>query len=245
MQVTLPFAQFGVKGEHESLSEEDILDLRKLGSRLSFVWHNCTTEVTRSFFASRRIRYLSIPMGTGVRRFVPLYPTEHAVRDVAFVGGGQHRPHERRMLATVLNELGPQRVEVVGHGWEALGIPARHVGYGSEANRIYNSARICVNLHAPEQKLGPFRFVNNRVFDIAAAGRLQISDYPEGLSEHFSADKLSGVADEDWAVRVLEAVSIRPDDLDRIAARAREAVISRHTWRHQALAALEGLASAP
>lgn len=184
-------------------------------------------------------------MGTDARRFMPLYPTEHAVRDVAFVGGGQHRPHERRMLATVLNELGPERVEIVGRGWEELGIPARHVGYGNEVNRIYNAARICVNLHAPEQKLGPFRFVNNRVFDIAAAGRMEVSGYPEGLAEHFSADELSGVTDEDWADRVLEAVSIRPDDCDRIAARARTAVTSKHTWRHRASDALKCLDSAP
>ncbi len=241
VQVNLPFTQFGVQGAHPSVTEEDIADLQRLGSRVSFVWHNCSSEATRNFYESHRLRYVSLPMGTDIQRFRPLYSARYAVRDVAFVGGGSHRPTERRMLARVLDELGPERVEVVGHGWEGLGFEPRHVAYGDEINQVYNTARVCINLHTQEQKSGPFRFVNNRVFDIAAAARMQVSDYPEGIAGHFDASVLMGTPDEEWAQRVLDAVNLSDDDLDRCAQRARNAVVLGQTWNHRARSCLQAL----
>jgi hypothetical protein len=241
VQVTLPFAQFGVGGKHPSMLDEDIAEIRRLGGRVRFVWHNCSSETTQDFYESRGLRYVSLPMGTSAKRFRPLYSLRHAVRDVAFVGGGSHRPAERRMLARVLDELGPERVEIVGHGWEDLGYEPRRVTYGDEVNNIYNSARVCINLHTEEQKSGPFRFVNNRVFDISAAGRAQISDYPQGIAEHFEAKQLAGMLDEEWADSVLDAVNLSDQVLNMAAHQARDAVLLSHTWDHRAQSCLQAL----
>lgn len=241
IRVDLPYDVFGVPGFHASISRDDIEALQRIGPRIRFVWHNCSAPSTFAFFADHSLPYEYWPMATNAERFKPLYPSEQAEWDVVFVGGGAHRPVERSMLATVLHELGPDRVQVFGGGWESLGIPQHHVTYGAQVNDLYNRARICVNLHTPEQKLGPFWFVNNRVFDIASSGRKQVCDYPEGVNQHFRETEITAVSDERWAQSVLDAVNLSDAALDEAAAISRAAVLQRHTWERRAVEFVEAL----
>jgi hypothetical protein len=125
-----------------------------------------------------------LPQATNPAHFHPRRAAEHdASIDVLFVGGP--RPPVGRQIVADCLELGYD-VQVVGPHWRSY-VPDRMVLADSIPNEqvagLYASSRIVLNDHwADMARLG---FVNNRLYDIVAAGSRSISDDVELIPELF------------------------------------------------------------
>ena len=126
------------------------------------------------------------------------------------------------------------RMRMIGRGWEGVGLPA-NVEFGAETDyagffRLAGQAKIC--LDASTYLDG----ANDRVFSYAlnravcftnAAGYLRgIFGKDDGM-RFYSMRNPSALGDQ---VKMLLA---RPADLREEGERARQAVLSSHTWRHR------------
>jgi len=98
---------------------------------------------------------------------------------------------------------------------------------------LNNLGRVCVNFHAPEQcrGVGTQLDLNNRVFDLAMAGCVQVCDNVEAVRHHFGPDEVFAEATpEAWVARVLECLA-RPDqEMERYRQAARAHALAEHTW---------------
>jgi glycosyltransferase involved in cell wall biosynthesis len=126
-----------------------------------------------------------LPQATNPSHFHPRRAAEYEGSiDVLFVGGP--RPPVGRQIVADCVELGYD-VKVVGPHWRNF-VPERMVLADSVPNEhvagLYASSRIVLNDHwADMARLG---FVNNRLYDIVAAGSRSISDDVELIPELFS-----------------------------------------------------------
>ncbi len=126
-----------------------------------------------------------LPQATNPAHFHPRRAAEYEGSiDVLFVGGP--RPPVGRQIVADCLELGYD-VKVVGPHWRSF-VPDRMVLADSIPNEevagLYASSRIVLNDHwADMARLG---FVNNRLYDIVAAGARSISDDVELIPELFS-----------------------------------------------------------
>ena len=139
---------------------------------------------------------------------------------------------------------------VYGWGWEDFIAPGlvrrRHVG-ANRLGRIYASAGVVVNDHWPDMR--DYELVNNRVFDVLAAGGQVISDPVAGLGDLFGG----AVPTYDGPAQLSEAVAGVLGDPDAAAQRARDAralVLADHSFDVRAeqliaVLAAHGLAPAP
>jgi spore maturation protein CgeB len=128
-----------------------------------------------------------------------------------------------------------------GEGWHDVPLPGNvrylgHVGTGLH-NRLNCSARLVLNVN--RQAMADFGYSPpTRVFEAAGAGACLVSDLWDGIdlflqpgTEVLMAESTQGVAGH--------VVTIGREEAAEIGARARERVLSEHTYRHRG-AQLEG-----
>jgi spore maturation protein CgeB len=101
--------------------------------------------------------------------------------------------------------------------------------------RIFNATEINLNLHSSNERDGvdpSGDFLNPRTFELAACGAFQLVDERELLPECFKAGEevitFSSIAD---LKDKIEYYRDRPEERERIAKRARERVLSEHTYQ--------------
>jgi len=180
------------------------------------------------------IDYLCLPFASDptVMRPLDLLPSY----DVAFVGSAGHAPRRAEFLAPLLRAFPPGRVLVVGSGWESFGIAEQQLEWGSLLNIVYNLAAVCVNVHGDEQVRGRDRQTdaNNRLFDLAMAGRCQVSDNQTLVRDYFSPDEVATANEpQAWVQRVVELVA-KPEAATEYGTRARSRALDSHTWDERA-----------
>ena len=174
---------------------------------------------------------------TDPRRFDPSMTGPH--HELLFVANS--RGVRRHILADLLPTT--RELAVYGKSWTPERLDPRylageHIPNG-ELGGYYASADIVLNDHWPDmQREG---FLSNRLYDASAAGAFVISDGIEGLEAEFDGGV---VAYEDAADlhAVIERFVADPDGRREHAARARAAVIARHTFERrieELLAAIE------
>jgi spore maturation protein CgeB len=152
---------------------------------------------------------------------------------VVFVGGLSHRQGCEPFVEPLLERLGERAALFVGPGWEKYGLPHQIVAYGELLNVIYNLGRVCINFHSAEQTQGERVRVdlNNRVFDLAMAGCLQVSDNTEGLRWHFREDEVvMAQTPNEWVDKVLAHIEAPEEQRLAIRQRARCRALADHTW---------------
>jgi spore maturation protein CgeB len=126
-------------------------------------------------------------------------------------------------------------------GGAAFGIEPQLVTWGPILNLLYNLSKVGVNFHTPEQKLGMDKRadLNHRVFDLAAAGCLQVCDNSHVLQHYFAPDEVIGIDDpKDWADAAVEYCR-NFENTAQIREKARARVLREHTWDHRAATLLE------
>lgn len=205
--------------------------LTRMSERLLFVYSTSRSKITEDGYAELGIPFLYLPFGADPRMMRPL--ALPPIYDVAFVGGLSHRRGYEPFIEPLLKRLGRRPALFVGPGWERYGIPGQLVAYGELLNVIYNLARVCINFHSAEQKRGEQVHVdlNNRVFDLAMAGCVQVSDNTEGLRWHFREDEvIMAESPKEWVDRVLTLIEAPEEQRQGIRQRARRRALADHTW---------------
>jgi Glycosyl transferase family 2/Glycosyl transferases group 1 len=169
--------------------------------------------------------------------FFPERDPAHA-RELVFVGNsrGIFRPILRDLLPT------DRDLAVWGQGWGRVlppGIVAGQHLPNDEVRRAYSSAALVLNDHWDDMR--EQGIVSNRVFDALACGALVIGDHLPELDERFGDAVVTYRTREDLRASV-ERLLADPAERAERAARGRELVLARHTFRHRVDALLASIA---
>jgi hypothetical protein len=208
----------------------DAAILSRLRHRVLFAYGTDASSASPAAYKAIGMDYVCLPFGSDPLVMKPLdLPPSY---DVAFVGSAGHAPRRAEFIDPLLRAFPRDRILVVGSGWERFGISDQQLEWGPLLNILYNLATVCVNIHGAEQVRGRDRQLdaNNRLFDLAMAGRCQVSDNPALVGDYFSPDEVA-TADEPqaWVQKVRELVA-DPRAANEYGARARSRALERHTW---------------
>jgi len=139
----------------------------------------------------------------------------------------------------LLNATHGFNVAVWGMGWKQylkLKNYPTHTLRGKSLNghqiaTAYNIIKICPNAHHAQSVLGG---LNMRTFEIPGAGGFQITDYVEGMEEHFEISKEIIVYQSPEHFRELAEYYLKHEDERKaIAKRGYERVIRDHTYQQR------------
>jgi len=144
-----------------------------------------------------------------------------------------------------VSALIPSGLKVYGDpAWtEFLPDPATYGGclnYHRELPPFYQCTAVNLNFTSLQMKNG----LNQRVFDVPASGAFLLTDYKEALWEVFSREEVVTFASVEEAQEKVAYYLKYPETRLRVAARARERVLSQHTYGHRAQVIIRELTDA-
>lgn len=165
-------------------------------------------------------KFYEIPNAANIKYNFPTQPVEKYKCDIVFLGAYMPEKKEgfKRMLYPLMKKYD---VKLYGPGWtfrdnflRGIGKIARKFDAVSLAdfvnkkritipqedeNKLYASAKICINFHVRGKDGVDYALVNERAFKIPASGGFQISDYIPTLMKYFNEDEVIMAQDEkDW-----------------------------------------------
>lgn len=216
--------------------------LRRASGRIALAYGTFRSEVTRDAYESVGIPYLTMPFGADPDLMRPLALEPQF--DVVFVGGLDHRQGGVEYITALAQRVHLDQCLFVGSGFDKFGVARQQVAYGPAINVLYNLGRVCVNFHSTEQKQGARlrSDLNNRVFDLAMAGRAQVCDHPAAVRECFPGDEIAVAEDpQEWAGLVAGLLAMPSTARDDLGSRARAVALASHTWCHRGQVFLEHL----
>ena len=134
-----------------------------------------------------------------------------------------------------VSALIPSGLKVYGDpAWtEFLPDPTTYGGcldYHQELPAFYQCAAVNLNFTSLQMKNG----LNQRVFDVPASGAFLLTDFREALWEVFSREEVVTFASIEEAQEKVTYYLKYPETRLRVAVRARERVLSQHTYGHRA-----------
>jgi hypothetical protein len=204
--------------------------LRRWNGRVVLAYGTDASDYSRRRYGELGIPYLHLPFGSDPRVMHPLQLEPQF--DVVFVANANSGIGRQRFIDALMKRIEPDRMQLVGPGWERYGVPAQSVAWGPLLNALYGLGRVCVNLHNDEQSLGGTVQVdaNNRLFDLAMAGRPQVCNAPAVVEHYFSQEEVPSYADPDaWAEAVVSLVS-NAAAASAVAGAAQARALREHTW---------------
>ena len=195
----------------------------------------------------------SLPMAYDPNSYFKL-EDETVTNDISFVGALYNYPERKKILEMIISHHRELRLEVWGMArtWynpflqyeykikrRALG---KHIhNYNippEEVNKVYNSTKICLNIHHRQSKEG----VNPRTFEILGAGGFQLTDYKKILEELFDIGReIECYKNENDLLDKIGYYLENEDERKKIAQRGNEIVMKRHTYKHRAETILSDL----
>jgi len=158
--------------------------------------------------------------------------------DIAYLGSVEYRENGAGILrAQVLQNLLEYKMKIYGNpSWSKLltDFPQlrRRLSGGylmpPEVNKLYNAARIVINIHRPQIRCG----VNPKTFEIAAAGAFQLIDKRAEIANQFKIGEEIICYENINELRELTKYYLaHPDDGNKIALKARQKVLAKHTYQ--------------
>lgn len=185
---------------------------------------------------------------------VPVAPLHQATDPERFLPEPTGPAHQLLLVANtrgvrrhILDDLLPtdRELAVYGRGWTANRLEPRFLaGDGvpnDELGGFYAAAAIVLNDHWPDmQREG---FLSNRLYDASAAGGFVISDEVDGLEAEFDAGVVA-YRDAAHLRALIDHYLAHPEERRARAARARQAVLERHTFAHRARELVDALGPA-
>ena len=218
------------------ISHPDLVDERLLaGQDLVFV----ASEPFTAELVARGATAQALHQCTDAQRFRP-------------AEGGPHHPllfvaNSRGVKRIVVQELAGAGVDLALYGtsWDQAQLPAGVLRGDHVPNDLlpayYAAADIVLNDTWPD--MAAHGFISNRLYDAAASGAFVLSDAVEGIEREFDGGVVTFADGADLRAKV-QAFLGDPDLRARHAAKARAAVLERHTVEHRAdviVAAMEPL----
>jgi glycosyltransferase involved in cell wall biosynthesis len=208
--------------------------LQRWADQVLFAYGTDEAPETKRRYEELGLVYHPLPFASDPAIMRPLGLEEQ--HDVVFVANATSGEGRHAYVASLVEELGVARVLVVGPGWERYGYPRRSIAWGPALNAVYNLGRVCVNVHNLEQWTNPISRLdaNNRLFDLAMAGRPQVCVGPAIAEQYFGTGEVA-VADSpqvfvDEVRRLLSNIECRREMAETSRARA----LSDHTWDDRA-----------
>jgi spore maturation protein CgeB len=199
-----------------------------LSLRIGRAYDRCflfdTSMVERHRALGRIADYLALGFDPGFYRPLPDGRAPHL--NITFVGSNEP------CRAEALEALHGLGLSVRGPGWP--GGPM----FGDDLVRFFSNSDVAVNIHqffGEPADLGRYGTgANQRVFELAGVGTVQLADAKADIARHFIEDSeivlcRSTVELRAQALRLLE----NPEEARAIGARARERALREHTWRHR------------
>jgi len=195
---------------------------------------------------ARNVHYLPCAANPSVHRPLSLNEEETARwgADVSFVGAGYRN---RQNLFARLRLLG---LKIWGNDWPADCAASKYLQESGrrvsteETAKIYNATKINLNLHSSPRHAGvnpEGDFVNPRTFEIAACGGFQLTDARSEMAELFSEGEIMRFHDSEEIPALVNYYLDHEQERKAMAARARERVLSEHTYEHRMKTALDVL----
>jgi spore maturation protein CgeB len=100
--------------------------------------------------------------------------------------------------------------------------------------RAYAGASVAVNIHHTGEAGSPEAFCNQRCFELASIGTLQVVDWRADLERWFVIEDEILVFDEPLQLRrIVEDALQDQTALERIAIAGRDRVLAQHTYMHR------------
>ncbi|MFO7817245.1 MAG: CgeB family protein [Thermodesulfobacteriota bacterium] len=156
--------------------------------------------------------------------------------DLSFLGAGY--PNRRKAFKSLLN----YDLKIWGTEWDGapelkslIQLDGCRVS-PEEAVKIFNAARINLNLHSSinrDKEVVRGDFVNPRTFELASCGAFQLVDERELLPDLFSKDELVTFSGMDDLLEKIDYFLHSPDERQEISARSRQRVLSDHTYEQR------------
>ncbi len=140
-----------------------------------------------------------------------------------------------------IRELVPFEPVIYGDaGWQELlgkGFILRpEVNYYDELPQVYGTTDINFNATSLQMKAA----VNQRIFDVPAAGGFLLTDFREQLAELFKVGDEVACFEEPGEIPELVSFYLRhPEVRKKMTAKARDRVLTEHTYRHRVAAMLD------
>lgn len=196
----------------------------------------CFEQDDVDWFQSKGKQAYFLPQACDVRQY---YPMQDVVKDIdiLFVGNLFYSPRRKRLMNALVDKFPDKKIEV--YGWYQpwfKGIGAwlkrphkdvfKNVNVSSEeANRLYNRARLVLNIHQEHQTNG----ANPRVFEICGAGAYQVCDRNPFVASLFPEGAIGLYSDEQELFACIEEALSQ--DKSAQAALAQAIVVEKHTFR--------------
>ena len=129
-------------------------------------------------------------------------------------------------------------------GWEDFcndrGAYGGPIAYNRELPAFYQCVAVNLNVTSLQMKDG----LNQRVFDVPAAGAFLLTDFKEALLDLFSPEEVATYQDLEEARAKLDYFAAHPEARQALATRARGRVLSQHTFGHRVQTMMERLSAA-
>jgi len=187
------------------------------------------------YYASQGKTALFLPQAADTSVYHPLDDVQKDI-DILFVGDIYHSPRRQRYISGIIEAFPDKKIKAVGiyKPWyknplktllrERRDIYTNRNVAPEAVNRLYNRARVVLNIHNEQQTDG----ANPKVFEICASGAYQICDANPYIRSLFPDDEV-GLYDSGEQLHALIREALEGDMLARAAA-ARQKVLESHTF---------------
>lgn len=205
-----------------------------------FCFENSDVEKLESFGVNASF----LPQGYDPEVYYPL-SLERDI-DILFVGALYGYPERIRLLTLLAEQLGRQYIiKVYGRykpifknplKWmlrEKRNIFMNKNVLPAEVNRLYNRAKVCINIHHAQSVEG----ANPKVFEICGAGAFQVVDYNPFIASIYPDNEVAMFhSDEDFLYKITESLST---DVSTRREAAYQIVARYHTFEQRIRQALK------
>ena len=206
--------------------------LKRWQKRILFAYNPDFADLNYKKYKSVNIPYYHFPFGSDENIFFPLNVEKKY--DIAFLGNGNSGSGRDRYIKLLVEYVKKNnlRIFLAGSGWDKYGFPYRIIENGEQTNLIYNSSKICVNIHNDRQYLGLDieMDANNRLFDLAMAQCCQISNGEQMILKYFDKNEVVTADEpEKWVAKIDYYLNNSEERVD-IALKAHRRALKDHTW---------------
>lgn len=171
---------------------------------------------------------------------------ETVTYDLSFVGSLGDYSDRKKILEMIILTYSELKLDVWGAAWtwynpilmyeykvkrKVLGKHLHNYNIPpNEINKIYNSSRLCLNMHHRQSKEG----LNPRTFEILGAGGFQLVDYKTKMDDLFNVgQEIICYYNESDLLNKIEYYLENEDERKRIAQRGHDLVKKKHTYKHR------------
>jgi len=211
--------------------------LKRWKNKILFVY--CTDFATLNYkkYSSLNIPYYHFPFGSDDNIFKPLNIEKKY--DIAFLGNSSSGFGREKYINLLMSYAKEKKLKVflAGSGWDKYGYPYNIVEHGDQTNIIYNSSKICINLHNDRQYAGIDieMDANNRLFDLAMAGCCQISNGEEMILKYFNKNEIVTADEPDMWIQQIDYYLKNESEREQVSIKAYQRAIKDHTWNKRAI----------